>query len=234
MNANKSMVLVLAVCLGVSQMASGLTITRSVGGAPTAAGVYRLNFDAFALGGATQGSGAGDSGVTVSFVPGAQVVQGAAGGLYAAPYLSGGNGLGFGSPDQPNGADGTRYLTTGTAGSSVTMQFDALKMYFGLLWGSVDLYNTLTFYSGASVVGSLVGADVFSSPAGNQGVNGTVYVNIDSDVGFDRVVATSANYAFEFDNVAFSSARQVPDGGAVLALFGGAMAGMVLLRRRFA
>ena len=40
---------------------------------------------------------------------------------------------------------------------------------------------------------------------GDQGMNGTFYVNINSETAFTKVVATSSQYAFEFDNVAYSS-----------------------------
>ena len=78
----------------------------------------------------------------------------------AAPWLSGGNGAGFGNAD---GADTTTYLTSGkdglaNPGAMVAMTFDSDQQYFGLLWGSVDAYNTLRTASGVSMIlGGLVG-----------------------------------------------------------------------------
>jgi len=97
----------------------------------------------------------------------------------------------------------------------------------------VDSYNTLSFYDGATLVGSLTGGQVTASPNGNQGVNGTLYVNITSTLPFDRVVATSSAFAFEFDNIAFNRTdpTAVP-APAALGLFGIGLVGLALARRR--
>lgn len=203
--------LVAGLCLGMT--ANATTITASVGGVPTGADHYE-NFDSLPLGNA---GGTTASGITVSFTPAgnpanAQAVQGTTG-QYAAPYLSGGNGTLFGDPT--NGADTTTYLTAGSTGvnsdAAVTLQFTGPQRYFGLLWGSVDDYNTLTFYLGNALVTSFTGTDVGHAAGagtcigGNQQAQGTCYVNINLSTAFDRVVATSTQYAFEFDNVAFSA-----------------------------
>ena len=127
-------------------------------------------------------------------------MQGSQSGVYAAPYLSNGNGTLFGDPN--NGPDATTYLTTGIG--SVTLTLPGEEMYLGLLWGSVDNYNTLSLYNGATLIGSVTGTDVTASANGDQGEFGTFYVNINSTQSFDTVVATSSSYAFEFDNVAFN------------------------------
>jgi hypothetical protein len=90
----------------------------------------------------------------------------------------------------------------------------------------------LSFYDGATLVGSITGSDVTASPNGDQSINGTLYVNIDATgaTAFDRVVATSSQYAFEFDNVAFNP-DPVPEPMG-LSLFGTALLGLFAVRRR--
>ena len=199
---------------------AAFTISGSVGGAPT--GVNRVNFDNLPPGGGG-GTASGPNGsVSVSFVYDGQAVIGSSGGVYAAPYLSGGNGTGFGpgGTDQADGADTTRFLTSGlfsgTTQGQAILEFSQPERYMGLLWGSVDDYNTLSFYSGGSLIGAVTGVDVHASPDGDRGINGTVYVNINSDFGFDKVVATSREYAFEFDNVAYDT-NPIPEPASVIA-----------------
>lgn len=198
-----------------------LSWSGAVGGAPT--GVSKVNFDDLALGnggGSTTVIGGVET-VAVSFQTDGKTVTGSAV-QYAAPWLSGGNGAGFaaGGGNQANNADSTKYLTTGTGQAILT--FSSPKQYLGILWGSIDNYNTLEFYSGNTLVGSLTGTQVTAGANGNQGVNGTLYVNINSDVAFNKVIAKSTSYAFEFDNVAFNT-TPVPEPstyfvGAMLAL----------------
>ena len=200
-----SLVAMVGLSLGATAANAALTIVSSVGGAPSA-GVTRWNFDVGAVPPAD---------AVISFTGNAQFVTGSVSGRYAAPYLSGNNGagFGFGVPDQPNGVDTTRYVTTGStgavAGANATITFATPQQYLGLLWGSVDTYNTLSFFLGQTSVGSITGSDITPSATGNQGAQGTFYVNINSDLQFDRVVFTSSQYAFEFDNVAYGT-RPIP------------------------
>jgi len=194
---------------------AALSVSGSVGGAPS--GAILDNLDWLPLG--STGGLSPQTGLTVNFTPNGQAVQGA---------ISG----------QPNGADGTTYATTGSTGALANAAVEILLPgfssgagynYFGLLWGSVDDYNTLSLFNGAALVGSVTGVNVIASPNGDQGVNGTLYVNINSTLPFNRLVATSSQYAFEFDNLAFS--RSVPEPGT-LALLGLGLAGLGFTRSR--
>lgn len=188
--------IVLATSVSIGSANAAFIVSPLVGGAPV--GVSYANFDNLPLGAAGGTSG----GINVSFVPDGQTVAGASTGLYAAPFLSNSNGVLFGD-NTVSGADTTQYLTTGIG--SAILALPGLKLYFGLLWGSVDAYNSLEFFNGATSVGTVTGADVTASADGDQGINGTYYVNILSDMMFDSVVASSTSYAFEFDNVSYNA-----------------------------
>lgn len=197
-------------------------LSGSVGGVPAGADNYET-FDSLAPNSSTTTVLGG--GLTVVFSPDGKAVQGAQSGQYAAPFLSGGNGANFGG--QADGADATTYLTSGGPNGSTTLLFGTQQKYLGLLWGSVDNYNTLEFFSGGVSVASFTGSDVNASTGtsncigGVQGALGTCYVNINFlTQSFDKVVATSSSYAFEFDNVAFSTAPIGVPEPQTWALFG--------------
>jgi len=234
-----------ALALGISAASPSaqatLTYNATVGGGALAGARY-VNFDNLPTGSGGGGAwvrddtGALVSGtVGVSLNPQAQVViVPPVNAQYAPPNLSGTNSTYFQNIPS-TGPDATPFITSGSTGSvataSATLDFSAFgnQSYLGILWGSVDSYNTLAFYDGATLVGTLTGGDILSPANGNQGVTGTAYVNIFSDRSFNKVVATSTLFAFEFDNVAFA----VPEPSTTIAALSGiGILGLHTLRRR--
>lgn len=128
-------------------------------------------------------------GTTITFDAGAYLAEGTSSGVAAAPYAEG-------------GVDTNAYLAA-EPNASITLTFSGQQSNFGLLWGSVDTYNTLKFYNGSTIVETVTSADLVVTANGYQGDGGSAYVNILFTGGetFDKVVATSSSPAFEFDYV---------------------------------
>ena len=152
------------------------------------------------------------------------LVTGSVAGRYASP---------FGISD--------RYLSVPyhSSSGSVTLTTPGSYNYFGLYWGSLDTYNSIAFYNGASLVGSYDGAYIYPLLAngGQSSWSSNRYVNFlftGGDV-FDRIVLTSTNYAFESDNHAFGNVTTNVTEPGTLALFALALLGVgVTARRRLA
>ena len=179
-------------------------------------------------------------------VAGATVVNfnGSLGGLPAGYTSTGGAGgtvvTGTASQfAQPGGAtsDLTPYLSTPSPGNNAVGEVTAViggnYNYFGLYWGSMDAYNTLSFYNAQGTeIASLTGAQVIAQGValGNQTAAGSnQYVNFwFGGQTFDKVVFDSTNFAFESDNHAYAN---VPE-PATLGLLGLGLAGVGFMRRR--
>jgi hypothetical protein len=136
--------------------------------------------------------------------------------------------------------DTTPFLSVAFPKSSGTETFTAAPgdsyNYFGLYWGSIDDYNSLSFYNGGSLLATITGNDVIQSGAtlGDQVSAGSNrYVNfLLHDMSFDKIVFGTTSYAFESDNHAFANVpTSVPEPGT-LALLGVAAVGFVFMRRR--
>lgn len=153
------------------------------------------------------------------------LVTGSLANRYAAPFSV-----------TENTADATRYLTVpqnlSASPVSATISFGQDYNYLGFFWGSIDNYNTITFYNDGAQVASYTGDD-FINPdnlTGNQtAVETNKYVNFFMTNSFDAIKLTSTSYAFELDNLAVSV---VPVPGAVLLGFLGLGAAGMRLRKR--
>jgi len=128
----------------------------------------------------------------------------------------------------------TNYLSLGGDGqpSPVTIALGSLKRYFGLYVGSIDSYNSFTFFNGSDQVGSSLNGNQLAAlvglPAnGNQGINGAGYAEFSDNIGFDKIVLASSRAALESDNHAFST--NVPTPALLPGLIG---MGVAALRKR--
>ena len=151
------------------------------------------------------------AGNTIQFAGTAGVYDGSKTSVAAAPYTS-------------SGVQKTNYLAAEPSGN-VTINYSSDQAYFGMNWGSVDAYNTLSFYEGSTLVASYTGGQITPNDKGSQAADGSDIVNFNfSNGGYNKVVMASTSAAFEFDMIA-SSTTAVPftasSGGAptVLAVY---------------
>ena len=158
----------------------------------------------------------GTCGAYTSCVGNYTIVSGDLVNRYAAPYISA-TGL----------DDTTNYLSVpqdrNLDPDSITLTIPTDSNYFGLLWGSIDDYNSIAFFYDDVLVASFTGSDVAVPASGNQTEAATnTYVNFFDLPMFNSVVLTSTRYAFESDNHAFGT---VPE-PSVLGLLGVGLAGL--------
>ncbi len=142
------------------------------------------------------------------------VVQGNSSGVYAAPYL-----------------DSTKYSTV-SGGQTSTFNLGAAADYFGLYWGSIDSYNTISFYLGNSLVQSFSGTPVAGllQDGGQTSWASNRYINFNFvNATFDKVLLISGSNAFETDNHAFRKASVSEP--MTLVLMGLGLFGLVAARR---
>jgi hypothetical protein len=238
------------VTLACAGSASALPLSFSGGsgnvdiGGEAESDVNYLNFDSLTPGQAGSFSLPGSVTLAISGNL-AQTESTANNNVTASPWLSGNDNVNFESATVlPAGgaSDDSTYVATGLSPGAVTLSFADKQNYFGLLWGSVDPGNVLTFFSGAngsgSVVATISGTDVGNADGAiilgpsdiNEGADGTAYVNLYLDLDYQSVVASSSTITFEIDDIAYGT---VPDGGLTAALLGGALIGLQLLRRKF-
>lgn len=114
------------------------------------------------------------------------LVTGSSSGQYAAPF-----------------EDETQYLTV-FGGQSASLAISPAAKGLSFYWGSIDAYNTVSFYSGATLVASFTGDQVPAAPAdGSQGnpVNNRRVTFDFQGASVDRVQFASSQNSFELDTV---------------------------------
>lgn len=170
------------------------------------------------------------------FIPGSAVMEDFSSGVDGVGTWSPSVGYAFsdltGEHVLPFSVDTGRYafVTAGLSPVALTLAGD--MQYFGLLWGTVDSYNTISFYNDGMLVASYTGTQIAGLAGISDGGTAVVYANFWAGAGevFDTVVFASSSNSFEFDNVRVAP-TPLP---AALGLFGSAIAGMgaLGLRRR--
>jgi len=211
----KKSLIALAVAGTFASQANASPIGITYGG--TGSGTNFENFDELALGLNSGTIALPNLGATVTLhFNNSQIAQGNATNLYQTPF-----------------ADSTQYLATFGGGHS-TFTFNSPINYIGFTWGSVDPYNSISFYDASNnLIDTIGGATIIAGAgltASDPGVNGSVYANFTSATGIAKIIMNSSINAFEVDNI---SVAQLPL-PAALPMFGAALMGLGGFRKKFA
>ncbi len=125
--------------------------------------------------------------------------------------MNNGGGGSLGLYAEPFG-DTTNYMAV-LSGQSETVVYGRTYSELGLYWGSIDIYNVLTLYNGASSV--VVPVPPVSN--GDQFADDSNRYFVISGFDFNKAVFSSSINSFEFDNVAVGGVPE-PSTWALLML----------------
>lgn len=125
--------------------------------------------------------------------------------------------------------DATPYLAvpgTGTSGSAFlnvgALGGGGVLTRLSADWGSIDSYNTLTFYAGDTIVQTITGS-MFPPANGDQSsaaTNRNVSFDFDRSLGITRIGFSSGSLAFELDNLATTAVPEPATWAMLLVGFG--------------
>jgi hypothetical protein len=228
--------------LGATAKANPVSIQVELYGLPSPSQqVTALTIPSFDIGSRSftlnKGSANGSVSVTIATDAREGVVSGLQSGLHAAPVAGG-------SPTVPMYWTAP-YFSTGTG--SVILTFSRAQTYLGLLWGSIDRGNRITFNritgNHVATIATITGEDIYKAaaykgPEGSQGYGGSYYVLLnDLDGTFNQIVLSSSVISFEAADIQYSGAMvtvaAIPE-PAGIALLGSAVMIMLALRRHMA
>jgi len=140
---------------------------------------------------------------------------------------------------QPAG-DATGFLTVSypSASGAVSLIFTNPQNYFGLYWGSMDSYNSITFLENNELIATYSGTNVATltglvANGDQQSASSNRYIEFNFDAGFyGQVILSTTSYGFEVDNIAFGDPPSPIPEPSTLLVFGASLSGLALVRRR--
>ena len=140
---------------------------------------------------------------------------------------------------QPAG-DATSFLTVSypSATGAVHLLFINPENYFGLYWGSMDTYNSVTFLKNNEQIATYSGTNIASltglvANGQQQSASSNRYIEFYLGTDFyDEVILSTADYGFEVDNIAFGEPPSPISEPGSLMVLGSSLYGVALVLRR--